>query len=152
MSNPIVLTSDTDASLKWCYQRLHFATGPGMEVGLRAQRGGRLHAVRPGTGTPAEIEEERRLLYVAMTRAKDTLQLITPRRFFTPGQPSLGDRHVYAARSRFIPGSLLTPFESVTWPILATEAAGRQRSVRFVSMSARACAACGGEGGRRCVF
>jgi DNA helicase-2/ATP-dependent DNA helicase PcrA len=34
-------------------------------------------------GTTAEIEEERRLLYVAMTRAKDSLHLITPQRFFT---------------------------------------------------------------------
>jgi DNA helicase-2/ATP-dependent DNA helicase PcrA len=74
-----------------------------------------------GTGTTAEIEEERRLLYVAMTRAKDNLHLITPHRFFTHGQPSLGDRHVYASRSRFIPGNLLPLFESVTWPILATE-------------------------------
>src|SRR6202044_2785310 len=76
-----------------------------------------------GVGTSAEIEEERRLLYVAMTRAKDTLHLITPYRFFTYGQPSLGDRLVYASRSRFIPGSLLPLFESVTWPILATEVA-----------------------------
>jgi DNA helicase-2/ATP-dependent DNA helicase PcrA len=78
-----------------------------------------------GAGTTAEIEEERRLLYVAMTRAKDTLHLITPHRFFTYGQSSLGDRHVYAARSRFLPGSLLPLFESVTWPILATEVARR---------------------------
>jgi DNA helicase II / ATP-dependent DNA helicase PcrA len=81
-----------------------------------------------GTGTTAEIEEERRLLYVAMTRSKDTLHLITPHRFFTYGQPSLGDRHVYASRSRFIPGSLLPLFESVTWPILATEVA-RQAAI-----------------------
>jgi DNA helicase-2/ATP-dependent DNA helicase PcrA len=74
-----------------------------------------------GTGTTAEIEEERRLLYVAMTRAKDDLHLITPHRFFTHGQPALGDRHVYASRSRFIPGNLLPLFESVTWPTLATE-------------------------------
>ena len=39
-----------------------------------------------GTGTTAEIEEERRLLYVAMTRAKDNLSLVTPQRFFTHGQ------------------------------------------------------------------
>ena len=84
-----------------------------------------------GTGTTAEIEEERRLLYVAMTRAKDTLHLITPHRFFTHGQPSLGDRHVYASRSRFIPGSLLPLFESVTWPILATEVA-RQAAISQV--------------------
>jgi DNA helicase-2/ATP-dependent DNA helicase PcrA len=76
-----------------------------------------------GTGTTAEIEEERRLLYVAVTRARDTLHLITPHRFFTHGQPSLGDRHVYAARSRFIPSSLLPLFQSVTWPVLATQLA-----------------------------
>jgi DNA helicase-2/ATP-dependent DNA helicase PcrA len=33
-----------------------------------------------GTGTSAEIEEERRLLYVAMARAKDDLNLIVPQR------------------------------------------------------------------------
>ena len=38
------------------------------------------------TGTPAEIEEERRLLYVAMTRAKDALHLMTPLRFHVHGQ------------------------------------------------------------------
>jgi DNA helicase-2/ATP-dependent DNA helicase PcrA len=84
-----------------------------------------------GTGTTAEIEEERRLLYVAMTRAKDTLHLITPHRFFTHGQPSMGDRHVYASRSRFIPDNLLPLFESVTWPILATQAA-RQAAISQV--------------------
>ena len=76
-----------------------------------------------GTGTTAEIEEERRLLYVAMTRAKDSLHLITPHRFFTHGQARNGDRHVYASRSRFIPGTLLSLFESVTWPVLATASA-----------------------------
>ena len=39
-----------------------------------------------GTGTTAEIEEERRLLYVAMTRAKDDLHLVVPQRFYTHGQ------------------------------------------------------------------
>jgi ATP-dependent DNA helicase UvrD/PcrA len=38
------------------------------------------------TGTTAEIEEERRLLYVAMTRTKDNLHLIVPQRFFTRSQ------------------------------------------------------------------
>jgi DNA helicase-2/ATP-dependent DNA helicase PcrA len=90
-----------------------------------------------GTGTTAEIEEERRLLYVAMTRAKDTLHLITPHRFFTYGQPSLGDRHVYASRSRFIPASLLPLFESVTWPILATEVA-RRAAISQVRVDVRA--------------
>ena len=62
-----------------------------------------------GAGTSAEIEEERRLLYVAMTRAKDDLHLLVPQRFFTHGQHAKGDRHVYAARTRFIPSALLRP-------------------------------------------
>jgi len=71
------------------------------------------------TGTAAEIEEERRLLYVAMTRARDSLHLITPQRFFASGQTARGDRHVYASRTRFIPAALLPLFECTTWPIVA---------------------------------
>jgi DNA helicase-2/ATP-dependent DNA helicase PcrA len=70
-----------------------------------------------GTGTTAEIEEERRLLYVAMTRAKDDLHLMVPQRFFTHGQATNGDRHVYASRTRFIPNSLLSHFEAASWPV-----------------------------------
>jgi DNA helicase-2/ATP-dependent DNA helicase PcrA len=73
-----------------------------------------------GTGTTQELEEERRLLYVAMTRARDHLALITPQRFFTHGQNTQGDRHVYAARTRFIPAMLLQFFEVTTWPQVST--------------------------------
>jgi DNA helicase-2/ATP-dependent DNA helicase PcrA len=69
-----------------------------------------------GAGQTADIEEERRLLYVAMTRAKDELHIMTPQRFFTQGQPALGDRHVYASRTRFIPKGLLEFFERTSWP------------------------------------
>ena len=76
------------------------------------------------TGTRAEIEEERRLLYVALTRAKDHLHVIVPQRFYAHGQRSNGDRHMYAARTRFIPADLLEHFECCTWPPpAATEAA-----------------------------
>src|SRR5439155_17154066 len=74
-----------------------------------------------GTGTTAELEEERRLLYVAMTRAKDNLHLIVPQRFFVNGQHSRGDRHVYASRTRFIPDRLLQLFERQTWPVAPGE-------------------------------
>ena len=66
------------------------------------------------TGTPAEIEEERRLLYVAMTRAKESLHLVHPLRFQIRHQPKRGDLHVYAPRSRFLPDSLLGSFERLS--------------------------------------
>ena len=55
------------------------------------------------TGNAEEIEEERRLLYVAMTRAREHLHLLVPLRFHVHQQAAFGDRHVYAALSRFIP-------------------------------------------------
>jgi DNA helicase-2/ATP-dependent DNA helicase PcrA len=77
------------------------------------------------TGTPEEIEEERRLLYVAMTRAKDRLDLIVPQRFYVHQQAWNGDRHLYAARTRFIPDGLLPLFEQRTWPSAAQAATAR---------------------------
>ena len=67
-------------------------------------------------GERDEVEEERRLLYVAMTRAKDSLHLIVPQRFYTHSQQARGDRHVYASRTRFIPDRILGKFERVAWP------------------------------------
>ena len=68
------------------------------------------------TGSSAEIEEERRLLYVAMTRAKDHLDIMLPQRFYVSNQHSAGDRHLYASRTRFIPNRLLAHFEQRSWP------------------------------------
>src|SRR6516164_9114456 len=91
-----------------------------------------------GAGTSAEIEEERRLLYVAMTRARDDLHLVVPQRFFTHGQNAQGDHHVYAARSRFIPDELLGLFERIAWPEADPElpARGASQGVR-VDVAAR---------------
>jgi DNA helicase-2/ATP-dependent DNA helicase PcrA len=57
-----------------------------------------------------------RLLYVAMTRAKDHLDLLVPQRFHVTGQAASGDRHVYANRTRFIPSRLLGYFDQLSWP------------------------------------
>ncbi len=65
------------------------------------------------TGHAAEIEEERRLLYVAMTRAKDHLHLLVPQRYYVHQQAAFGDRHVYAALTRFIPPPVAQRFEIV---------------------------------------
>ena len=78
-----------------------------------------------GAGTEAEIEEERRLLFVAMTRAKDDLALIVPQRWYVHGQQAYGDRHVYAGRTRFISHQMLDHFEQCSW---ASEARAAYRS------------------------
>jgi DNA helicase-2/ATP-dependent DNA helicase PcrA len=69
-----------------------------------------------GAGSQADLEEERRLLYVAMTRAKNDLRLVLPHRFYTGGQPQYGDRSVSASRTRFIPPEVLVDFEQISWP------------------------------------
>jgi DNA helicase-2/ATP-dependent DNA helicase PcrA len=67
------------------------------------------------TGSADDIEEERRLLYVAMTRAKEQLHLVLPNRFFIKQQAQMGDRHVYAQRTRFISPAMLKHFEECSW-------------------------------------
>jgi DNA helicase-2/ATP-dependent DNA helicase PcrA len=74
-----------------------------------------------GTGSNEEIEEERRLLYVAMTRAKEHLHLLVPHRFYVTQQSVLGDRHLYASRSRFIPNALAKQFDQVIWPTVTVD-------------------------------
>src|SRR5262249_31128951 len=87
-------------------------------------------------GSVAEIEEERRLLYVAMTRAKDNLHLIVPQRFFAYSQRSNGDRHMYASRTRFIPADILDEFQGCAWPV-AVPAKGQMVPSDPVDISAR---------------
>ncbi len=67
------------------------------------------------TGKPEQIEEERRLLYVAMTRARDHLHLVHPLRFFVRQQHRHGDRHVLTPRTRFIDDRTLERFERCTY-------------------------------------
>ena len=65
------------------------------------------------TGREEDIEEERRLLYVAMTRAKHHLALITPQRFYVRQQRRGGDSYINATLTRFIPGKVARLFEQV---------------------------------------
>jgi DNA helicase II / ATP-dependent DNA helicase PcrA len=67
------------------------------------------------TETPEEIEEERRLLYVAMTRAKDELDLIVPERSYIRNQFKTDDRYIYGSRSRFIPAGVTDLLEYQKW-------------------------------------
>jgi hypothetical protein len=65
--------------------------------------------------TSEEIEEERRLLHVGMTRAQDELDLIVPQRIYSHQQARFGDGHVYASISRFIPASIRDLFDCQHW-------------------------------------
>jgi DNA helicase-2/ATP-dependent DNA helicase PcrA len=67
------------------------------------------------TGRAETIEEERRLLYVAMTRAKDDLMLVQPLKFPLTHQPKQGDAHVYGGRSRFMTEKVLKTLEATTF-------------------------------------
>ena len=60
------------------------------------------------TKLPEEIEEERRLFYVALTRAKNHLYVCYPLRYYSGYR--MGDRHGYAQRTRFLPAALLPHF------------------------------------------
>lgn len=64
------------------------------------------------TGSDAEIEEERRLFYVALTRARDFLEVIFPLKYYHKKHRT-GDKHSYAQLTRFLPESILPHFERV---------------------------------------
>ena len=67
------------------------------------------------TGSAALIEEERRLLYVAMTRAKRDLDLIAPLKYYVTQQSRMGDRHVYGAKSRFLTKAVMNCLQERVW-------------------------------------
>jgi len=67
------------------------------------------------TGRPELIDEERRLLYVAMTRAKSELHVIAPLKYYVAAQSRMGDRHVYGAKSRFMTTAVMACMDQVAW-------------------------------------
>ena len=93
------------------------------------------------TGNAAEIEEERRLLYVAMTRARHHLHLLVPQRFYVTQQSAYGDRHLYAAISRFLPESIRDRFVHLGPAAAAPAAEPAQPAVAPVDLGARVRAA-----------
>jgi DNA helicase-2/ATP-dependent DNA helicase PcrA len=66
------------------------------------------------TSSDAALDEERRLMYVAFTRAKNTLEIVSPLRYYVTEQHRHGDRHVYGATSRFLTPAVMQHFEAVT--------------------------------------
>ncbi len=89
------------------------------------------------TGSSADIEEERRLLYVAMTRARDHLHLLVPHRFYVTQQTPRGDRHMYAARTRFINERDLLDYDQVFWPPPPVQGPAGTRPVAKLAVGVR---------------
>ena len=89
-------------------------------------------------GKPELLEEERRLLYVAMTRARDALHLVTPLRYYVTQQARHGDAHVYGAQSRFLTTRLRATLElmSAVEPV-TTSAAGDGTASARIDLGAR---------------
>ena len=90
-----------------------------------------------GVGSSDDIEEERRLLYVAMTRARDSLDLLVPQRFYVTNQKRNGDRHLYAQRSRFIPEAIRKHFQARPWPPVRSPAEAMRQKDPQVDIRAR---------------
>ncbi|GAG18773.1 unnamed protein product, partial [marine sediment metagenome] len=68
----------------------------------------------------AGLEEERRLFYVAMTRAKDMLYVYFPLRYYHRWSRT-SDAHSYAQLTRFLPESTRQLFEQRTGEALEEE-------------------------------
>jgi len=66
------------------------------------------------TKNTEEVEEERRLFYVALTRAKNWLYVCCPQRYYYHHRPTVSDLHGYAQRTRFLPNPVAEFFEQVT--------------------------------------
>ena len=88
-------------------------------------------------GKPAQIEEERRLLYVAMTRARNELHLVSPLKYYVTQQARAGDAHVYGARSRFLTPGVMAAFDAIVWPAAERAAHADARPLPRVDVAAR---------------
>lgn len=69
----------------------------------------------PAGGNAELIEEERRLLYVAMTRARQELHLCVPQNYSATSRAGSGDQRPFGGTSRFLAEKVTTGCERVTY-------------------------------------
>lgn len=89
------------------------------------------------TGKADMIEEERRLLNVAITRARNELYLCAPLKFPLAQQPRNGDAHVYGARSRFMTEKVLKTLEQSSYQSANTVGALSEAAAGTLDVSSR---------------
>ncbi len=87
------------------------------------------------TRSPEQIDEERRLFYVALTRAKDWLYVCYPLRYYHAYGGPFSDQHGYAQLTRFLPQEAQACFDRQVAGIVESDAgedgpASLGRSVR----------------------
>lgn len=88
------------------------------------------------TGSADEIDEEARLTYVAMTRARDFLYVLWPMRFFH-SPASVSDGHVYAQRSRFLTNEVVESMECIGHGLPVSEPGVNSSRVKGVDIGTR---------------
>ena len=88
------------------------------------------------TESAASIEEERRLFYVALTRAKSHLHVMHPQRYYFHSHFK-SDRHSYSQRTRFIPEELLEWFDRVTVKVAALDASNQHSATGVTTADIR---------------
>ena len=81
-------------------------------------------------GDDKKLEEERRLAYVALTRAKNKLVLVNPFKYFVVQQAKFGDRHVYGTKSRFLTAPVLATLDQGHWSSHPAGGAGWRQDLR----------------------
>ena len=62
------------------------------------------------TSSQGQVEEERRLFYVALTRARNRLFVCYPQRYYFVNRRA-GDEYGFAQRTRFLPQATLAFFQ-----------------------------------------
>ena len=63
------------------------------------------------TKDESQIEEERRLFYVALSRAKDHLYVCHPLRYYRAERPRFSDQHSYSQLTRFLTPNARAAFD-----------------------------------------
>ena len=134
MVDPLFLRTETHRGISQCGTSksivgLHIFP---IKCGVVWERGIVVDGVIPSAyavGDVDAVEEERRTLYVALTRAKRNLHVLEPIRSHMSDRPVRSDGYVYGTRSRFMSDAVLRTFERTSWP-RATKARRLPRRTR----------------------